>query len=199
MPEPIILASSSEIRSQMLSSAGVIHDCKPARIDEDSIKAALLAEGATSRDIADTLAEMKARKIGHSAPDALVLGCDQVLAHKSEILSKPVSLSEAADQLRRLRGETHQLLSALVIYHDGEPIWRHVGVARLTMPDFSDAFLDDSLDRHWDRLHWSVGGYTNDEEDLRLLFDIGVERITIMGVPLLPLLSYLTLRGTLPS
>lgn len=199
MPEPIILASSSEIRSQMLFSAGVIHDCKPARIDEDSIKVALLAEGATSRDIADTLAEMKARKIGHSAPDALVLGCDQVLAHKSEILSKPVSLSEAADQLRRLRGETHQLLSALVIYHDGEPIWRHVGVARLTMREFSDAYLDDYLDRNWDSVRWSVGGYKIEEEGVRLFSAIAGDLFTIQGLPLLPLLSYLTFRGTLPS
>lgn len=199
MPDPIILASSSEIRSKMLSSAGVAHEGRPARIDEESIKAALLAEEATARDIADALAEMKARKVGQSEPDALVLGCDQVLAHKSEILSKPVSQAEAADQLRRLRGETHQLLSALVVYHDGAPIWRHVGVARLTMREFSDAYLEDYLDRNWDSVRWSVGGYKIEEEGVRLFSAIAGDLFTIQGLPLLPLLSYLTLRGTLPS
>lgn len=199
MPERIILASSSTIRSQLLRNAGVDHDIIPARIDEDSVKAALEAEDAPPRDIADTLAEMKARKAAQSGAGPLVLGCDQVLSFKGKILSKPNTPQDACVQLTALRGETHQLLSAAVIYEDLKPVWRHVGVARLTMRDFSDAYLDDYLARNWDSIQWSVGGYKIEEEGIRLFRMVQGDTFTIQGLPLLELLSYLTLRGTLPT
>ena len=199
MTEPIILASTSEIRSKILRNAGVDHTVTPARIDEDSIKRALEAEDATPRDIADTLAEMKARKVSEKGFGGLVLGCDQVLSFKGAVLSKPRSPQEARDQLVALRGQPHQLLSAAVIYEDLKPVWRHVGVARLAMRDFSDAYLDEYLDRNWDSIRWSVGGYKIEEEGIRLFRMVQGDTFTIQGMPLLELLSYLTLRGTLPT
>jgi len=198
MSDPLFLASSSEIRASMLRSAGVAFEIMPARIDEETIKRALEAEDAPPRDIADTLAEMKARKVSEKGAAGLVLGCDQVLAFKGGVLSKPVSIEDAVDQLRQLRGETHSLLSAAVIYEDGKPLWRHVGVARLTMRDFSDAYLESYLQRNWDSVKWSVGGYKIEEEGIRLFRAIQGDTFTIQGLPLLELLSYLTLRGTLP-
>ena len=199
MAPQLILASSSDIRARLLRNAGVDCRVEAARIDEDSIKAALLAEEATPRDIADTLAEMKARKIAEKGFGSLTLGCDQVLSFKSAILSKPKSPSDAAEQLRQLRGETHQLLSAAVIYEDLKPVWRHVGVARLTMRAFSDAYLDDYVERNWDSIQWSVGGYKIEEEGIRLFRSIQGDTFTIQGLPFIELLSYLTLRGTLPT
>ncbi len=199
MTEPIILASTSEIRSKLLRNAGLDHTITPARIDEDSIKRALEAEDATPRDIADTLAEMKARKVAEKGIGGLVLGCDQVLSFKGAILSKPKTRQEARDQLVALRGQPHQLLSAAVVYEDLKPVWRHVGVARLAMRDFSEAYLDDYLDRNWDSIRWSVGGYKIEEEGIRLFRMVQGDTFTIQGMPLLELLSYLTLRGTLPT
>jgi septum formation protein len=199
MTEPIILASTSEIRSKILKNAGVDHTITPARIDEDSIKRALEAEDATPRDIADTLAEIKARKVAEKGIGGLVLGCDQVLSFKGSILSKPETPQDARDQLVALRGEPHQLLSAAVVYEDLKPMWRHVGVARLAMRDFSDAYLDDYIARNWDSIRWSVGGYKIEEEGIRLFRMVQGDTFTIQGLPLLELLSYLTLRGTLPS
>lgn len=193
----LILASASESRARLLQQAGVLVQPIPARIDEDSVKNALIAENAPPRDIADTLAEMKARKIAEKGSGGLVLGCDQVLASKGGLLSKPSSRDEARTQLTQLRGETHQLLSAAVVYDGLEPVWRHVGVARLTMRDFSDAYLDDYIDRNWDSIKWSVGGYKIEEEGIRLFRSIMGDTFTIQGLPLLELLSYLTLRGTL--
>ena len=193
----LILASASESRARLLQQAGVLVQPIPARIDEDSAKNALIAENAPPRDIADTLAEMKARKIAEKGSGGLVLGCDQVLASKGGLLSKPSSRDEARTQLTQLRGETHQLLSAAVVYDGLEPVWRHVGVARLTMRDFSDAYLDDYIDRNWDSIRWSVGGYKIEEEGIRLFRSIMGDTFTIQGLPLLELLSYLTLRGTL--
>ena len=199
MPDRIILASTSQIRSKLLDGAGVSHDVVASRIDEDSVKKALEAEGAPPRDIADTLAEMKARKIAEKGQGGLVIGCDQVLSLKGEVLSKPKTIEDARGQLNALRGETHQLLSAAVIYEDLKPIWRHVGVARLSMRDFSDDYCDDYLARNWDSIRWAVGGYKIEEEGIRLFRMVQGDTFTIQGLPLLELLSYLTLRGTLPT
>lgn len=199
MPDRIILASTSQIRSKLLDGAGVSHDVVASRIDEDSVKKALEAEGAPPRDIADTLAEMKARKIAEKGQGGLVIGCDQVLSLKGEVLSKPKTIEDARGQLNALRGETHQLLSAAVIYEDLKSVWRHVGVARLSMRDFSDDYCDDYLARNWDSIRWSVGGYKIEEEGIRLFRMVQGDTFTIQGLPLLELLSYLTLRGTLPT
>ena len=106
MSAQIILASASEIRAQLLRNAGVSCEIFPARIDEESIKLALEAEDAPPRDVADTLAELKARKIAEKGQKSLVLGCDQVLSFKGNVFSKPKSVTEARDQLKSLRGET---------------------------------------------------------------------------------------------
>lgn len=195
----LILASASESRARMLHMAGVKVEIIPARIDEDSVKISLAAEGASPRDVADTLAELKARKIAEKGRGDLVLGCDQVLACGGKVFSKPKTQQDAMDQLKELRSQTHQLLSAAVVYDGLKPVWRHVGVARLTMRDFSDAYLSDYVDRNWDSIKWSVGGYKIEEEGIRLFRSVMGDTFTIQGLPLLELLSYLTLRGTLRS
>lgn len=197
MSQAIILASGSDIRATLLRNAGVVFDVVVARIDEDSIKASLVADQATPRDIADTLAEMKAVRVAAKYPDALVIGCDQVLAHNRTILLKPETPEHAVAQLQSLRGETHQLLSAAVIYAGGKPQWRHVGQTRLFMRDVSDAYLTDYIDRNWDSIRHAVGGYKLEEEGSRLFTRIEGDYFNVLGLPLLELLSYLTLRGTL--
>jgi septum formation protein len=192
---PLLLASASAIRHQLLVAAGVPVAVRAARIDETTVRDALLAEGAKARDIADALAEMKARKVALAQPGALVLGCDQVLDCDGTIWGKPATPDAARTQLATLRGRTHRLLSAAVLYERGEPVWRFVGEARLTMRAFSDAYLDDYVSRTWDSIRHSVGGYKLEEEGVRLFSDIQGDHFTILGLPLVPLLNYLGLRG----
>lgn len=199
MSRPLILASTSAIRLQLLQNTGLEVSPTPARVDEDSLRHALEAEGATPRDVADALAEMKAAKIAARHPQALVLGCDQVLDFKGQIFSKPETPDAARDQLSALRGQTHSLLSAAVLYDGGQPIWRHVGQARLTMRSFSDAYLDAYLARNWPEISHSVGGYLLESEGVRLFDRIEGDYFTILGLPLLPLLSYLATRGFIPA
>lgn len=199
MTDPIILASGSEIRATLLRNAGLDFQTEVARIDEDSIKSALLAEAATPRDVADALAEMKARKVAGRRPGALVLGCDQVLEFGGALLSKPKSADDARDQLMSMRGKTHRLLSAVVLYQDAEPVWRHVGTVRLTMHHMSDAWIDDYVTRNWDSIRHAVGAYKLEEEGVRLFNRIEGDYFTVLGLPLLDLLSYLKLRGTVSS
>lgn len=195
MTPALFLASSSTIRRDLLIAAGLTVTVQPMRVDEETIRNSLEAEGATPRDIADALAEMKAAKLAERQFDALVLGCDQVLDFKRTIFSKPQSQDDARTQLIALRGQTHRLLSAAVLYHEGKPIWRHVGEARLTMHDFSDAYLAEYLSRNWPAIGHSVGGYKLEEEGVRLFSRIDGDYFTILGLPLLPLLSYLGQRG----
>ena len=199
MNDRIILASGSDIRAQLLSNACVAFEVSAARVDEDAVRASLEAEQASPRDIADTLAELKAQRVAAKNPDALVIGCDQVLAFGQTILNKPQTPEEALSQLKMLRGQKHQLLSAAVIYADGKPQWRHVDVVRLQMRDASDAYLADYVDRNWDSIRFAVGAYKLEEEGVRLFTRIDGDYFNVLGLPLLELLSYLTLRGTLPS
>ena len=197
MPQKLVLASSSGIRRQMLENAGVSFEVSLPRVDEGAVRQSLLAEAASPRDIADALAELKARKVSTRMPEALVLGCDQVLSFDGQIMAKPSSRADAEQQLRQLRGARHQLLSAAVIYEDGQPIWRFVGTVRLQMRDFSDSFLTTYLDRNWPDISNSVGGYKLESEGVRLFTRVDGDYFTVLGMPLLEILSYLTLRGDL--
>ena len=199
MSDPLILASGSEIRAQLLKNAGVDFEVSVARVDEETIRASLQAEKASPRDIADTLAELKAQRVAARHPDALVIGCDQVLALGQDIYSKPQNPEDALSQLKSLRGQKHQLLSAAVIYGEGKPLWRHVGVVRLYMRDASDDYLADFVARNWDSIQHAVGAYKLEEEGVRLFTRIEGDYFNVLGLPLLELLSYLTLRGTLSS
>lgn len=195
----LVLASGSDIRRQLLTRAGVEVEVIAPKVDEASLKAGMLEEKALPRDIADALAEMKAARVAAKAPGKLVLGCDQVLAFGQTILSKPETIEDARRQLTELRGQRHSLLSAAVIFEDGRPIWRHVGQVRLTMRAFSDAYLDAYLARNWESVRHSVGAYKLEEEGVRLFSQIEGDYFTVLGLPLIELLSYLTLRGTLQS
>lgn len=199
MKKSLILASGSEIRSKLIANAGIAHKVIPARIDEQTIKASLLAEDASPRDIADALAEFKARKVAQKNPEAFVLGCDQVLEIGGALFSKPKSIEEAKTQLQALSGKTHRLLSAAVIYHDYEPIWRHVGVVRLTMRALSDGFIDDYLARNWNSVRHAVGAYKLEEEGVRLFAQIAGDHFNVLGLPLTELISYLIVRGELDT
>ncbi len=199
MADPIILASSSDIRATLLKNAGVPFTVEKARVDEEMIRAALEADGANPRDIADALAEAKARKVSTKFPGHLVIGCDQVLDLGGAVLSKPANQDEAKSQLSSMRDKTHRLLSAAVLYKDGEPLWRHVGTVRLTMRNFSDDYLNDYVDRNWESNRWSVGAYKLEEEGVRLMSRIEGDYFNVLGLPLIELLNYLVTRGDLPA
>lgn len=199
MGQELILASGSEIRAQLLAQAGL--ECAVIRplVDEEMIKTALLAEEASPRDIADALAEIKARKVSEKHPGALVLGCDQVLDHHGQMLSKPKDEQDALNQLMRLRDDRHSLLSAAVICEDGQPIWRHVGQVRLRMRVLSDDYLQDYVARNWSSIRHAVGCYKLEEEGVRLFSGIQGDHFHVLGLPLIELLNYLILRGDIPS
>lgn len=196
----LILASQSAARRAILVAAGVPHDAMSPGVDEGTAKAALLAEGNDARRLADALAELKATKLSRRHPDDLVLGCDQTLSlTDGTMLDKPKSGAEALDQLTLLRGATHRLISAAVICHAGAPVWRHVDVAKLSMRAFSDEFLASYVEAEWPAIAGCVGGYRLEGPGAQLFAKVDGDHFTILGLPLLPLLDYLRVRGVLAS
>ena len=195
MSRPLILASASATRLRLLRAAGLQVTPEPARIDEPAVRAALQAEHAPPRDIADALAELKARSIADRHTGALVLGCDQVLDFHGESWGKPETPDAAMEQLTRLSGQTHQLHSALVLYDNNAPVWRFIGTVRLTMHAHSPAWLQGYVARNWAEIRHSAGGYLIESEGIRLFSAIEGDYFAILGLPMLPLLGYLGQRG----
>jgi septum formation protein len=199
MADRLILASGSEIRATLLRQAKLEFEVVPPKVDEDSIRNSLIAEDAKPRDIADALAELKARKIGSKHTDAFVIGCDQVLDFNGKILSKPESRDHAVEQLKAIQGQRHSLFSAAVIVKDGAPIWRHVGQVRLMMRTLSEEFIVDYVQRNWDSIRYAVGAYKLEEEGVRLFSLVDGDHFNVLGLPFIELLNFLALRGIIKT
>jgi septum formation protein len=195
---PVTLASQSAARQMILRNAGVAFEAVSPGVDEDAAKVGLLAEEVTPREIADALAEMKAVKVSTKRP-GLVIGADQTLDLKGQLIDKANSLEEARARLLDLRGTTHKLHSAVVVARDGRPIWRVVESAKLSVRPFSEAWLDTYIERRGEALLWSVGCYELESEGVQLFDKIEGDYFTILGLPLIGLLDFLRLHGALPA
>ncbi len=195
MTVPIILASGSPIRAQLLAQVGIPFEVERPRIDESALKDSLLAEGQPHRNVADALAEMKALRVSQKRPGRLVLGSDQVLSCDGTLYSKPADRADAARQLAALAGRSHQLITAAVVAEDGKPAWRHVEAVSLHVRPLSAQSIEAYLDIAWPAVAGCVGGYMLEAEGLRLFTRIEGDYHAGLGLPVLPVLSYLAARG----
>lgn len=199
MNKPLILASGSATRQTLLRNAAVPFEAVPARVDEEALRRGFEAEGLSPRDMADALAEMKARRIAGKYPDRLVLGSDQTLGFERRVIGKPASPDDLFAQMMEMRTQRHMLHSAAVIYDDGRPVWRHVADVRLTIRSVSERYIRDYIARNWDEIQHSAGGYHVEAEGIRLFSRIEGDYFAILGLPLLELVNFLTIRGYLPE
>ena len=197
MTEKIILASGSPFRKAMLENAGIDFEAIPADIDERAVEAALEGSGATPEDVALVLAEAKALDVSERNPSALVLGCDQTLSLGEVLFHKPGDMEGARRHLLALSGKTHQLNSAAVLARGGETLWRHAGIASLTMRQLDPAFVGRHLARVGDRALESVGAYQIEGEGVQLFEKIEGDYFTIVGLPLLAVLAELRSLGAI--
>ncbi len=194
----LVLASTSQARRRVLEQAGVEHRAIAPGVDEETAKLSLRAEGLSARDQADALAELKARA-GWVRTQAPSLGCDQTLECDGETFDKPEDLDALRVQLKRLRGRSHALHSALVLVEHGEPTWRELVTSTLVMRAFSDDFLDRYLAAEGETLIGAIGGYHIEGRGVQLFDAVRGEHFAILGLPLMGLLQALRQRGLAPS
>jgi septum formation protein len=191
----LVLASQSESRHAILQAAGIPHEVEPAQIDERRIEQRPPAGNAS--EVAELLAREKALAVSARRPGALVLGADQTLAAGKYRFSKPTDRATAREQLIHLRRRTHELHSAIAIARDSLMVFEHREVARLTMREFSEAFLEAYLDGIADAAMASVGGYQLEKVGIQLFERIEGDHFVILGLPLLALLRFLRREGLL--
>lgn len=196
----LVLASGSASRRAMLEAAGVPFAIDRPNVDEDAAKAALLSADTAPRDVADALAQLKAVKVSARDPAALVLGSDSVVElADGTMLDKPTSREDAADHLRRLSGKRSRLHSAAVIVEGGRPVWREVDTAHLFVRPLSEEFIAAYLDAEWPAISGCVGCFRIEGPGAQLFARIDGSQFTVLGLPLLPVLDYLRVRGVLMS
>lgn len=187
--QPLVLASRSDIRGKMLAAAGLRFEIRPSAIDERGIEAQAAISNAV--DAARHLAHAKASAVAAMLPGRAVLGADQTLARGAKRFTKPTDRAAAAEQLRDLRGRTHELHSAVALVRDSTILFSCVDTARLTMRNFSDDYLEDYLEMAGETAFKSVGGYQLEGIGIHLFERVEGDYFTILGLPLLPLLAYL--------
>lgn len=196
----IVLASQSQSRRTMLAAAGVPFEAMSPGVDEDAAKEALRAEGLDARALADALAELKALRVSQRIPGALVLGSDQTLSlSDGSMIDKAVDRVDAERILRLLSGNVHHLHAAAVVALNGEPIWRHIERVRMTVRPLSEDFIKAYLDKEWDECRWCVGCYRIEGPGVQLFSKVEGSQFAVQGLPLLPLLDFLRVRGVLTA
>jgi septum formation protein len=199
MTPPLILASQSPFRRMLMENAGLAFSAEAAAIDERAVEAALSERNPTPQEVAETLAVEKARDVAGRNPGALVIGSDQTLSLEGRVFHKPADMAEAKSHLLSMSGRTHELNCGVALVRDGETLWNHVSIARLTMRPLSEDFVDRHLARVGMRVLASVGAYQLEGEGVQLFERIDGDYFTILGLPLLPLLAKLRNLGAIDA
>jgi septum formation protein len=195
LPVPLILASSSSIRRDMLRSAGVAFDIVPSSVDESAAK----TRSSTAGDIAGELAAAKAINVSRVRPDDWVIGGDSVVSVASRTFDKPRDRNEAAEHLRFFSGKLMVLTSAVALAKGGELDWRQVDTATLQVRSLSEGFIAAYLDAEWPTVGHTVGVFRMEARGVQLFSSIEGDYFTILGMPLISLLGALRERRLLAA
>jgi septum formation protein len=194
---PVILASGSRFRADMLWAAGVEIEIKTAGVDEASVRDSLKAEGATAEDVAIALAELKALSVSRKRPEAFVIGADQMLECNGVWFEKPVDRDHAAATLHALSGRTHQLISAVVVAKAGSRIWHATQTVKMTMRPLTPEYIEAYLETVGPGVYESVGAYQLEGLGAQLFSGVEGDYFTVLGLPLLPVLDFMRTHGLL--
>jgi septum formation protein len=194
---PLILASRSAGRRLVLAQTGIPFKCIPAEVDERLLETDVLTGGGGPDQVVATLARAKAQKISHIDPEALVVGADQAASCEGRLFGKPGTPDLAREQLRFLSGRTHRLHSALALVRGGEVLFETIAHADLRMRTLSDEFIDAYLAATGGAIVHCSGCYQIEGLGVHLFESVVGDQWTILGLPILPLLSVLRERAAL--
>lgn len=189
----LILASQSAIRKKLLENAQIEFLAMNSNVDEEMAKISLRELGIKPKDQAHELAKLKAQKISQKYPNDFVIGCDQMLSLGDEVFDKAINMQEAKERLLYFRGKSHNLCNAVVIYHQGQLIWRFDCAPHLKMRNFSNDFLNHYLEKEGEKILSSVGCYQLEGMGLQLFEEIKGDYFAILGLPLIETTNFLRL------
>jgi septum formation protein len=199
LEQPILLASTSATRLQLLRSAAIPVETRSPDVDERAIEASLHERNMPPDLVALELASAKGAQVSSQLPDRLVVAADQTLALGADQFHKPANADEARAQLLKLSGRTHALHSGVVCFRNGQRLFGHVESAHLTMRELGPTFMDAYLAAAGDAVTKSVGGYQLEGLGVHLFARVEGDHSTILGLPLLPLLAYLRTAGAVEA
>jgi septum formation protein len=187
----IILASKSGVRKTILDKYKIENEVIISNVDEDEIKASLLAEGARPLEISKNLAEIKSIQVSKKKPDQLVLGADSVISLNNELINKPNSREEALETLKKLNNSKHYLISSVCISKNGSMIWNHSDSSELKMKDLKEAELLEYLSKIETKTLLAYGVYQIEADGLQLFEYIKGDKDSIMGLPIKDVINYI--------
>ena len=187
----IILASKSGVRKMILDKYKIEHEVIVSNVDEDEIKASLLAEGANPLEISKNLAEIKSIQVGNKNPDRLVLGADSVISLNNELINKPNSREEALEILQKLNNSKHHLISSVCISKNGAMVWNHSDTSELKMKNFDKSELSKYLSKIETKTLLAYGVYQVEADGLELFEYIKGNLDSIMGLPINDIINYI--------
>ena len=193
----LILASQSEARGRLLRQAGVDFEAVASFVDEEVAKASLKQQSATGAQIAETLAEMKAKQVSLSRPDALVIGGDQVLDCNGVLFDKPGSLDMAKAHLMALQGKRHQLHTSVCLVQNGQRLWHYNGLVSVELIEMNEDQIAVYLNNSPKEIMQCVGCYQIEGLGAQLFARIEGDIFTVQGLPLIELLTQLRRMGVL--
>ncbi len=184
-PYPLILASTSKYRGALLSQLGLDFEAVNPEVDEASLK----DQGLAPTALALKLAQMKAEAVFDQRPYACVIGSDQVCMLNGQLLSKPGSKEKAIEQLSRMQGQHHELITAVTIKTPDEEVSFHnrtLLFMRALTPSQIEAYVDYDLPLD------CAGSYKLESKGIRLFEKIEMDDHTsIIGLPLIQLNNHL--------
>ena len=187
----IILASKSGVRKKILDNHNIDCDVVVSNVDEDEVKASLLAQGANPLLVSKNLAELKSIKVSSRNPDRLVLGADSVISLNNELINKPKSRDEALVILKRLNNSKHFLISSVCFSKNGSMVWNHSDSSELKMKNLSEKQLLTYLDKIDTETLKAYGVYQVESEGLELFEYIKGDQDSIMGLPTKGIINYI--------
>ena len=191
--KPLILASGSAARQQLLRSAGLTFSVEPSGVDEEAIAATITHLPMGERAL--TLARAKALKVGAKNPGAYTIGADQICAMGTEVFHKPGTHDIACAQLARLSGNTHEQHCGMVLVHQQQVVVAHAAMARLTMRALSEEEIRAYVAA--DAPLAACGAYHFESLGRHLFAHVDGDHDVIKGLPMVALLRELHAHGVI--
>jgi septum formation protein len=184
---PLILASGSQSRKQMLEEAGICFEVIKTDTDEDALKKEM--HGLPFDQQVIKLASAKAINVSIDNPNHVVIGGDQMCVCDSQVFDKPGSIKKAIENLKLLSGTVHFQHSGVCLFKNGKSLWEYSEVVTMKMHNLSEEEIINYVEL--ENPVNAAGAYKFESLGCNLFSSVDGSSYTVRGMPLLPLLNAL--------